>query len=199
MVLTSSSPKSHLTGVPAAFGALWLCPELFRELLSLPGRSWLPSLLPLLGHPQLWPRRLRAHHPLGLCHGGSQALWEHPRRKEVAQDATTPSLKISPPQGLPAPLSQPINALPPNYHSLSTSTLAPLCKKHKMRGNPQGPFLEASPALPGALFDHGGLSTHSGPDRMKNSWGLLDSKSSEEKKAQKIKGASRKLRIVEVR
>lgn len=36
------------------------------------------------GNSQLRPRRLWDHHPLGLCHGSSSALWEHPAGEETA-------------------------------------------------------------------------------------------------------------------
>lgn len=36
------------------------------------------------GDSQLRPRRLWAHHPLGLCHGSSSALWDHPAGEEAA-------------------------------------------------------------------------------------------------------------------
>lgn len=90
------------------------------------------------------------------------------------------------------PLSQPINVAPlPSCHLPSNSTLVPFCKKHKMRRRQVGPYL--------GLTLITGVSSHSGMHRIKNSWGLLHSKSSEERKAQKIKGASRKLRTVEIR
>lgn len=109
------------TILPGNGEGLWCPLALPRTLQEFPESSRahvLPSLLPLPGHPQLWPWRLRAHHPLGLCYGGSQAIWESPRRKEVAQDAATPPLKTPPPQELPAPLSQAIN-IPPSKLSLT--------------------------------------------------------------------------------
>lgn len=50
---------------------------------SLPGglRCSFPSTNPFSSPPgdtQLWPRRVRDHHPLGLCHGSSPALRQHP-------------------------------------------------------------------------------------------------------------------------
>lgn len=124
-MLTLQFP-SHLTGVPGSpssrqgaersSAALWLRPELCRKLLSLPGCTGLPSLFPLPGYPQLWPWRLRAHHPLGLCPGGSQPLWENSRRKEVAQHTATSPLKTpvitTSPRTPHLPLSQPISASP---------------------------------------------------------------------------------------
>lgn len=37
-----------------------------------------------VGDSQLRPRRVWDHHPLGLCHGCSPALWEHPAGEEAA-------------------------------------------------------------------------------------------------------------------
>lgn len=44
-------------------------------------RCSFPSTNPFSSAPgdtQLWPRRVRDHHPLGLCHGSSPALRQHP-------------------------------------------------------------------------------------------------------------------------
>ncbi|KAM4763601.1 D-amino-acid oxidase isoform 2-T2 [Cyanocitta cristata] len=43
-----------------------------------------PRESPGRGDSQLRPRRVRDHHPLGLCHGSSAALWEHPAGEEAA-------------------------------------------------------------------------------------------------------------------
>lgn len=87
-------PAPHHQSAERSSDAIRLCPDLFGKFLNVLGQSRPPYLLLFLGHPQLWPWRLWAHYPLGLCPGGSQALWESSGRKEVAQHATTPPLRV---------------------------------------------------------------------------------------------------------
>lgn len=65
-------------------GATWTsrkCPK--RALRFPPAHPGILCFSPP-GDSQLRARRVWDHHPLGLCHGCSPALWEHPAGEEAA-------------------------------------------------------------------------------------------------------------------
>lgn len=85
----SSGLLSHVPGALRSQPLLWLLGAFS------PGgiQCSFPSPDPFSSSPgdtQLWPWRVWDHHPLGLCHGSSQALWEHPPGEAAGQSAAAP-------------------------------------------------------------------------------------------------------------